>query len=287
MSESGMGLTIEDLRERNYEAVSDQLDNRIVDHTFEVSESSLTEIMPISSAPQLTSVISGKANINNLPLDMWNPVVLGLRLKELNLHSAAFDQEASNIIAIKDKSLLTLDEKVAKGIYWPTHGGYSSGAELTIKDVNIVTRIHSHPKGKLELADIAESGKTFDPKVMEMVGDLPSTQDLSMLLERGRPGQDFSCNSIITVGPNIALLIARTEQTPPFIEHHRESKYNLMKKLESLGTIEGTEIEKLASKTLAILKEYNLVMYALPLDDKNPLPLWERIQPGPDKKTLN
>lgn len=272
-------VSLEDvLTSRNQSALNDYFEQgRFLNPTINVSQEELVEIANTSSDPQLTSILSGNTNVKDLSAQLLNPGILGLRLLELQLHSTSFDQEASNVIFQRDSSLLMLDRNQTHGIYQTSSGAYSSGAELVIPGEQPLTRIHSHPIGTIEKTTLESRGQTIDPELLNRLGDLPSTSDLTLLLQKGKPEADFSCNSIIVVGPNTTTLIARTQETPAFIEYDKTKSHKLLEELETLGSPDGDILVQQTSRIHTILDKYHLVAYSISLDSNSPFSSWERV----------
>ncbi|HBO10721.1 TPA: hypothetical protein DD448_02120, partial [Candidatus Collierbacteria bacterium] len=262
--------------ERNHAAIMTYLEQgRFLNPAVDVSQEELVEITDTSIDEEFANILSGKVHSKDLPTQLSNPSILSLKLLELQLHSASFDQEGSNIILQRDSSLLMLDQSQRHGIY--REGQYSSGVELFIPGEQPLTRIHSHPVGTLEQNAIESRGQNIDPELLNRIGDLPSTTDLTFLLQKGSPEKDFSCNSIIVVGPNTTTLIARTPETPAFIEYDQNERHKLLEELEALGSPDGDIISQQASKIRDILNKYHLVAYSIPLNPDTPFSSWERI----------
>ena len=269
---------IDFLRERNSEQLAS---TPIFPAPVVKGPEDLKEIAAISSVPNFHSLISGVLSFQRLPTEIYNPALLGSTIKALQAHSAIFDQEASTVIAKKDGHLYILNQIEQNGIFAEYQNGYSTGTITEVRNADVLTQVHSHPIGTLAVDEQAGWGLTLDPRRAMFYGNIPSVADLTFLLQRKEGNHE--CPSIIVVGPQIAMLIARTNETPQYRELNNRTKYDVWDELENLRTKDGgSDFEKSMKQYFAILKKFNLAMYVMPLGEKDPLFLWNRMYPNPE-----
>lgn len=249
----------------------------------DVSSDPTVTIDTTKSIPTITSLLSGQTNINDLPDSMLNPGILGLNLREMMLHSASFDQETSNIIFPQNGSLNMLDQYKALGTFRSNAGGYSTNL-LKKVGTEPLTQIHSHPLGILDQQYLQARNIDISPEISRMYSNIPSTADFTILLEES-VNNPTSAQSIIVVGPDMAILIARTPQSPPFIP--KGSFGELINELDNIIPNTGDVLKDSIARTIAIVKKYNLAMYSVNLANDTPFTEWKRFYPQPSTNIVD
>lgn len=209
----------EEIRQKDYELSMANLGSYTLggDEIYKPKGKDLKEVCRVASHKELVSILDGKADFSTTSEQLYSPALIGLGLKEMNLHTESFDQEATNFLGILGDSMVTLNRPLTKGTYVEGVNGtyYSAGVAWREGSAKTLCVIHSHPSRTIWKEREREKNNPLPPpEKLQLDAHVPSIQDfLSILVQRDEEDAANE-NSMIVAGPKIALMIYRTNQSP-------------------------------------------------------------------------
>lgn len=188
----------------------------------EVLSDELTPLIDISEDRMFTGLIMGRLSESRLPLQVDNPIELTEQILAMRADSQYWDQWGSNVITSSDEGdLETLCVSRSFGYYDEEQGNYHPGPIIYIPERKTRCYIKSHPLG-LQMPTYPELGVS-DEEVKASIEAVSIQDVMKLALATGSPADDY-LESVIAIGDNIAILVARTKESLPRVDGNNQKE---------------------------------------------------------------